>query len=175
MMTVAKEMNNGVALLLERMKTNPEEFIAPPNTGASKWGHLIESYMDSLEPEDQVAIKEGYKKIRQQHFTEKVLEELVDPKKSSLEDVIEQYRTKGITSVGQTLASSLATSKAMSMGATLTVATNPNSLTLGSTTINESHLEHLRAHVEALKKEEARKEKEYKTLYGRLKNYLHAE
>ena len=178
-MTVAREMNNGVALLLERMKTNPEEF----NGEVNKWGNLLQYYKAYLDPEDANALNEAINKLLQQKFTEKVLEELVDPKKSSLEDVIDQYRTKGIVSVGQTLATSLTTSKAMAMGATLSVGTagtgvtikdplSNNSLTLGSTTINESHLEHLRAHVDAMKREVDNQElKKPKTIFGRLFNY----
>jgi hypothetical protein len=84
MMTVAKEMNNGVALLLDRMKTHPDEFIDFPTEKhiSSKWGEIISDYEGYLEPEDQQALKNGLKAIHQQHFTQKVIEELVDPKKS---------------------------------------------------------------------------------------------
>jgi hypothetical protein len=163
-------MNKGVEILLARMESNPEEFIAPPNTGASRWGHLIESYKDSLDVEDQQAIKEGYKKIHQQRFTEKVMEELLDPKPLELEDVIKQYRATGISSVGQTLASSLTTSKPWVTAGVLTA--NSNTLTIGNTTIDESHLEHLRAHVDAMKREvDSQELKKPKTIFGRLFNY----
>ena len=76
-MTDAKKMNDGVALLLERMKTNPEEFV--PNNGSSKWGSLIAAYKDFLEPEDKQALHEGINKLLQQAFTEKVMQELIDP------------------------------------------------------------------------------------------------
>ena len=76
-MTVAKEMNAGVAMLLERMKTNPEEFV--PNNGSSKWGSLIAAYKEFLEPEDRQALSVGVNKLLQQAFTEKVMEELIDP------------------------------------------------------------------------------------------------
>jgi len=166
-MTDAK-INSGVALLLERMKTNPEEFTQDP-----KWLGIIRSYKEYLNEEDLKVLDAGINELMQQKFTEIVLEELVDPKKSSLEGIIEQYRAKGITSVGQTLASSMAQSKAMSNGATLTVSTNPNSLTLGSTTINESHLEHMKAHLEVLEMaKKAEVKKEVKTIFGKLFNYL---
>jgi len=76
-MTVAKKMNDGVAMLLERMKTNPEEFV--PNNGSSKWGSLIAAYKDFLEPEDRQALSVGVNKLLQQAFTEKVMQELIDP------------------------------------------------------------------------------------------------
>ena len=129
------------------MKSNPEEFVG--EGVYSKWSDLFSTYRDSLEPEDIQAFESARKALIQEQFTADVMKELLDPK--SLEDVINQYRVKGMPSVGQTLASSLATSKAMSMGATLTA--NSNSLTLGNTTINESHLEHMKAHVEALQQE----------------------
>ena len=85
-MTVAKEMNAGVAMLLERMKTNPEEFV--PNNGSSKWGSLIAAYKEFLEPEDRQALYEGVNKLLQQAFTEKVMEELVNPKEGMLKEVL---------------------------------------------------------------------------------------
>jgi hypothetical protein len=81
MMTVVKKMNDGVAMLLERMKTNPEEFV--PNNGSSKWGSLIAAYKDFLEPEDRQALTEGMNKLLQQAFTEKVMQELIDPAEES--------------------------------------------------------------------------------------------
>lgn len=141
-------MNDGVALLLERMKTHPEEFIAPRNTGESKWGYLIESYKSSLDVEDQQAIEEGYKKIHQQQFTEKVLEELVDPKFDT-NPHISPY-LKNIASAGQTLGQSIP------------------SMTLEAS-------EHLRAHLDALQQEYAdvfnKPKKEHKTIFGKLFNY----
>lgn len=166
-----KIMNDGVKILLERMETHPEEFVVTEGIPA-KWDDLIRSYEAILDPEDIALFKQARAKLLQQQFTEKVLEELVDPKKSSLEDVINQYRVKGMPSVGQTLASSLMTSKAMATKATLTVGTNPCSLTLGNTTINESHLEHMKAHLEVLEMaKKAEVKKEVKTIFGKLFNY----
>jgi len=78
-------MNDGVALLLERMKTNPEEFV-PPND--LKWKTLWEWYASFLSVEDQKAYNEGYCKVMQQRFTELVMEELIDPKKLTREEKI---------------------------------------------------------------------------------------
>ena len=80
-MTVAKKMNDGVAMLLERMKTHPEEFDG--TTLSTKWGQLIQLYKDYLEPEDKKALFEGINVILQQRFTEKVMEELIDPVEES--------------------------------------------------------------------------------------------
>ena len=72
-------MNDGVAMLIERMKTNPEEFV-----GVGKWRLLIDAHIDYLDPEDQEKLKEGLRVINQQRFTEKVMEELIDPEESSV-------------------------------------------------------------------------------------------
>jgi len=39
----------------------------------------------------------------QQRFTETVMEELIDPKKLTTQDVINQYQVKGIPSITQTI------------------------------------------------------------------------
>jgi len=69
-------MNDGVALLLERMKTHPEEF----GVRDAKWSLLINSYIMHLEKEDRDALNEGMDKLMQQRFTEQVMQELIDPK-----------------------------------------------------------------------------------------------
>lgn len=162
-------MNEGVKILLERMKTNPDEFVGEAYS-ASKWGGLIMQYRDYLNEEDKKALNDALNELTQQKFTEAVMKELLAPEED--DSLGKQWYTANATpTVGQTLASSLAQSKAMSMGATLSVGTNPCSLTLGSTTINESHLEHMKAQVEALKKEVNKQKKPHKTLFGKLFNY----
>ena len=78
-MTVAKKMNDGVALLLERMKTNPEEF----GVRDGKWTSLMNNYIMHLEKEDRDALNEGMDKLMQQRFTEQVMQELIDPVEES--------------------------------------------------------------------------------------------
>jgi hypothetical protein len=132
-------MNDGVALLLERMKTNPEEFTE------GKWNALIQSHKMYLNPEDCKALDDGINTLMQQRFTEQVMEELVDPKKSSLEDVINQYRVKGMPSVGTTPA-------------------------LSSLALETS--EHIKAHIATLEKIKKEYEpKQHRTLFGKLFNY----
>ncbi len=159
-------MNDGVAMLLERMKTNPEEFWTD-NGSSNKWSHLIHAYITHLSTEDREALNGGIDKIMQQRFTEQVMEELIDPKKSSLEDVINHYRVKGMASVGQTQGL-----YANGIGGNVTwEAREPlaASLTIGNQTLDESTIEHLKAHVDYIQKQKA---KEHKTLFGRLFNYL---
>ena len=77
-------MNDGVKILLERMKTNPEEFISNSSPAYSKWGRIIGEYKEYLEPEDKEILRQGINKILQQRFTEMVMEELVDPNKNTI-------------------------------------------------------------------------------------------
>ena len=70
-------MNDGVALLLERMKTNPEEFYS---NVTGKWAHLIGTYRQYLNEADLKALDDGIATLMQQRFTEEVMEELVEPK-----------------------------------------------------------------------------------------------
>jgi len=89
-------MNDGVKILLERMQTHPEEFV-PPND--LKWKTLWEWYASFLPAEDQNAYYEGYRKVMQQHFTEKVMQELIDPKKLTREEKIPLGHVPAIKSV----------------------------------------------------------------------------
>lgn len=90
-MTVPKkEQNAGVALLLERMKTNPEEF-----TVGDKWSKILHDYKDFLEVEDRQALAEKINELMQQKFTEKVLEELVDPTQNTLTKILREKARLG--------------------------------------------------------------------------------
>jgi hypothetical protein len=73
-----KIMNDGVKILLERMETHPEEFVIEEGIPA-KWDSLVRSYEAVLDPEDIALFKQARNKLLRQQFTEKVLEELVDP------------------------------------------------------------------------------------------------
>jgi len=75
-MTVAKKMNDGVALLLERMKTNPEEFAGDSPT---KWKNLIENYRPYLEAKELQLLDDGMKELMRQRFVEKVMGEIIEP------------------------------------------------------------------------------------------------
>ena len=138
-------MNNGVELLLERMKTHPEEFSGLGKDG-SKWYPLITSYRQHLAEDDMKALDAGVDAIMQQQFTEKVLEGLVDPKPS-------RY--------GETLSSISPSSVTHLAGATHSPYTTPQML----------HEQHMKEHLKALQREVI--SKKHETLYGRLKNYLH--
>lgn len=75
-------MNDGMKIILERLKTHPEEFTDDSNPFASegKWTKLIHQYQHNLAKEDMDAFKSAIDEIRQTEFTAKVMEELLDPK-----------------------------------------------------------------------------------------------
>jgi len=98
-MTVAKKMNDGVAMLLERMKTNPEEF----GVRDGKWTSLMNNHIMHLEKEDRDALNEGMDKLMQQRFTEKVMEELIDPvEESSIRQLGKLMKKQREADLGQT-------------------------------------------------------------------------
>ena len=94
-------MNDGIRILLERMVTHPEEFDAMGRD--SKWENLVYKFNEWLDEEDKEAFKNAIKKMRQQKFTELVMEELVDPKKLTTQDIINQYQVKGMASIAQAI------------------------------------------------------------------------
>ena len=140
--TKGHKMNDGVALLLERMKTHPEEFV-PPNDG--KWQTLWEWYERFMSEEDQRVYKESVNQLHQQKFTELVLEGLVDPKKS-------KWETVGMVTSNMPLAT---TTPALS------------SLTLEGSEHLKAHLKALQQEYADVFK----KPKEHKTIFGKLFNY----
>ena len=87
-----KNMNDGVKILLERMKTNPEEF-AISEGFIGKWDSLIREYETVLAPDDVKAFKEARNILLQQQFTERVMEELVDPKMLTTEEWDAKYNS----------------------------------------------------------------------------------
>ena len=141
------------------MQTHPEEFVGGAGFAYSKWGSLISSYKEHLDAEDRTVLTDALCKLHQQAFTEKVLEELVDPKKSSLEDVINQYRAKGISSAG-------ATQGAYTVSNNGAVTSWENREPLSAQT--ELMKTHIDAHLKALKQEV---KESPKTIFGKLFNY----
>jgi hypothetical protein len=97
-------MNDGMKIILERMKTHPEEFKEThksPFLYDSKWLGLVSDYENNLSEEDMKAFKEAINVIKQEEFTAKVMEELLDPKSEQLElDLTQRITTP---SVGATL------------------------------------------------------------------------
>jgi NTP pyrophosphatase (non-canonical NTP hydrolase) len=99
-------MNDGVKILLERMKTHPEEFVDQHWGGESKWGRLIDSYRPYLTKEDLEVFDAAYKdsvfKLMQQRFTEDVMEQLIDPPRETKDWVGKVMDSHGLNSKGTT-------------------------------------------------------------------------
>ena len=60
----------GVEILLERMKTNPEEFI---EGGLSKWSRVMDAGWSILTEEEHKAIQEGINNAKREHFNGEVM------------------------------------------------------------------------------------------------------
>lgn len=91
-------MNDGVKILLERMKTNPEEF----GGVHSKWNHVISEHIAFLEEADRLAITGAIDKIMQQRFTEEVMKELIDPQRETKDWVEKVMDSHGLNLKGTT-------------------------------------------------------------------------
>jgi hypothetical protein len=137
-------MNEGVKILLERIKTNPEEF-----TTQEKWGHLIQSHKMFLNEEDAKALDDALNGLMQQRFTEKVMKELLAPEEDD--------------SLGKPWYSKVASG---------TVSATPipaiSSITLEANEHLRAHLDALHK-VEVRKKPVLKKP--HQTLFGKLFNY----
>ena len=66
-------METGTQILIERMKTHPEEFI---EGSLSKWTKAMHMANDCLPEEDKKAIGEAYKQAKVDRFNETVLKTL---------------------------------------------------------------------------------------------------
>ena len=169
-MTVPKkEQNAGVALLLERIKTHPEEFL-----DEGKWGTLINRYERYFSEEDAKALSNAIDGLMQQRFTEKVLEELVYPKSDNWADNV--MKSKGITSAGTTPGGFLgvrntgAVTGAVSVGGTWGTSPYTTKEVLEAQKYQTEQMRaHLDAHREFIKTTPVKKP--HKTLFGKLFNY----
>lgn len=85
-------MNDGVKILLERMKTNPEEF----GGVHSRWNQVISDHIAFLEEDDRKAITKGIDEIMQQRFSEEVIKTLIAPEEEQ-DWASEMMESKGIT------------------------------------------------------------------------------
>jgi hypothetical protein len=62
-------METGTQILIERMKTHPEEFV---DGRISKWGRIV-AMTDCLPEEDKQALKEAHNRAKIEHFNGEVL------------------------------------------------------------------------------------------------------
>jgi hypothetical protein len=77
-------VNDGVKILLERMETNPEEFVGR----GKRWDYILEEYDNVLAQDETKAIKEGLHKLRRAEFTRAVMQELLKEDTSPLRELL---------------------------------------------------------------------------------------
>jgi len=147
-------MNDGMKIILERMKTHPEEFKDnnKPFAYDGKWIGLVSEYENNLPEEDMKAFKEAIDAMRQEEFTAKVMEELLDPKSEQLELDLNIKRTPPprMQQAGQTLGAFT------------------SSASLKELLAEKAELHALKnQHPDIFKKPK----KEHKTIFGKLFNY----
>ena len=63
-------MLTGVGILLERMKTNPEEFI---EGDASKWSRVMSGGWDIFNEEERTALQDAIRLAKREHFNGEVM------------------------------------------------------------------------------------------------------
>lgn len=63
-------MLTGLEILLERMKTNPEEFI---EGGLSKWSRVMDAGWSVMTVEEQKALQDGMNEAKREHFNGEVM------------------------------------------------------------------------------------------------------
>ena len=70
-------MNDGVELILERMKTHPEEFYGEEN----RWSYLMDSYEKFFTEHEKDMIVRAIYDMRRKEFTQLVMEKLLEETK----------------------------------------------------------------------------------------------
>lgn len=96
-------MLTGVEILLERMKTNPEEFI---EGGLSKWSQVMNNAWDILTEQERKALEDGAKEAKREHFNGEVMRVLSGNVDEGESYVSESYATnlgKSLTLTSSTL------------------------------------------------------------------------
>ena len=70
----------GVKIILERMKTHPEDFTYRPLTGMNKWNALIDKAIgeEILTQEEIDALNDGLKSCRREMFNQKVMQVMAE-------------------------------------------------------------------------------------------------
>lgn len=84
-------MNQGIEILLERIKTHPEEFV----TG-SKWDFLIDAYKQWLPQEDMQAYRNAVGALMMQDFTEQVLKKITKTEPQYEQSPIHKIQADGL-------------------------------------------------------------------------------
>ena len=94
-------MIQGMEILLDRMKTHPEEFLRDYSGSLNKWDRLIDHYRHVLTNEEMKAYNNAKHELERQQFTSNVLETLL-AEPSQLAPEITMFRTQGRDPWGST-------------------------------------------------------------------------
>jgi hypothetical protein len=78
---MSEDMNEGVRLLIERMKTNPEEFRIDDGAlySSNRWGKLVNGAMSDervFTKEERKAVQTAFLELRRNNFTADVIRTL---------------------------------------------------------------------------------------------------
>ena len=68
-------MMEGINILVERIKTNPEEFVI--SSESNRWMSCIQDYWYLMLPEEQDGIREALRELSTSSFNERVLRTLM--------------------------------------------------------------------------------------------------
>lgn len=178
-------MNEGVKIILERMKTHPEEFVPAYEGGTTKWNNIIGRYHNFLTTEESEAITKAQKavvhEVMRERFTSAVMEELLGANEQP-EEYVQPAIVKtqpayptGIQSATNAYTLNNVGATGSWNSATTSSTLTSNSLTIGNTTLDESKLKQLldlQVKEAKLREQEAQKEEQRKLLVGKLYNYL---
>jgi len=66
-------MNMGLEILIERMKTNPEEWAKMSDKAMGRWESIVHLYWDYFTNEDKTAYLEARHEVLADEFSEEVL------------------------------------------------------------------------------------------------------
>ena len=70
------DLNNGVQIILNRMKTNPEEFFDPKKE--NEWSFIYnETFRDILTEPEKAAIHTALKAVRRKEFESKIMKTIL--------------------------------------------------------------------------------------------------
>ncbi len=75
---MTEPLHEVITLLIERMETNPEDFITN-----KRLVNIAKKYMDYLQPHEQEAYNEACRKMYMRKFHEEVMAELLNPKEEA--------------------------------------------------------------------------------------------
>jgi hypothetical protein len=96
-------MHSGVKILLERIKTNPEEF----SGGAKyhKWSAIIDWYKDFFTDEESKALQNALREVMMSQFDKEVLKTLMDERQEEPFDPFGKTETRsfGTKNYGATI------------------------------------------------------------------------